>query len=613
MDISKTVADLRQRIPFLTPRISGERKLEIIPLDPVAAAAIEKNNYLLKYANVVTSQDGEDGVLAEIFRRMGIGRGWCVEFGAWDGKADSNVWDMVHNQGWKAVYIEPDKGAFDTLVESCKGLQDIYSFNEMVSWEGDNTLDKILARTPIPSDFEFLAIDVDGNDFYIWRAFVKYRPRVVMIEFNSFVAPDIYFVKPAEEETKASATLLAVYQLGKSKGYELICAVGGNAIFVRKEDFATFGIEDNRPASMFQARWETKMFQGYDGTLFLTGNRRLVWRHQLDTAGKLNHLEMSDADIQVLPAGLRVFRPRLSFKNAFLEEHAGKLDRSRAPSNSLLEYQSNLCSECGEDGILEYIFKALQINSGYCVDVGAFDGTTFSNTRALISGKKWRGTLIERDQFAFVSLQSLYSGTAGVTTLCEEVSTRGQKSLDALLRKVGAPTRFDFLCIDIEGNDYNIWAALRRYQPAVVMVDFNPSVPNDVLFAQEDSSEVHHGASLRAFIELGRLKGYELAAVTTWNAIFVRNEFFPFLGVSDNSIDKMYYPVFETKVFHSINCYVSTTGCDRLMRHDYPIDPERLQPVPPDVRRISFMAGKNMSSHRSTFFDPRFESWNDEG
>ena len=54
MDISKTVADLRQRIPFLTPRISGERKLEIIPLDPVAAAAIEKNNYLLKYAEVVT-------------------------------------------------------------------------------------------------------------------------------------------------------------------------------------------------------------------------------------------------------------------------------------------------------------------------------------------------------------------------------------------------------------------------------------------------------------------------------------------------------------------------------------------------------------------------------
>jgi hypothetical protein len=52
----------------------------------------QRNNHLLRYAKVVTSQDGEDGVIDEIMRRLGIAKGWCVEFGAYDGKTDANVW-----------------------------------------------------------------------------------------------------------------------------------------------------------------------------------------------------------------------------------------------------------------------------------------------------------------------------------------------------------------------------------------------------------------------------------------------------------------------------------------------------------------------------------------
>jgi hypothetical protein len=134
------------------------------------------------------------------------------------------------------------------------------------------------------------------------------------------------------------------------------------------------------------------------------------------------------------------------------------------------------------------------------------------------------------------------------------------------------------------------------------MVDFNPSVPNDVLFAQEDSSEVNHGASLRAFIELGKSKGYELVAVTTWNAIFVREDFFHVLGIHNNSIDKMYYPVFETKIFQSISGYLTTTGCNRLVRHNYVFDPEQIQPLPPNIRVLPFTTG-NLGELKSTFFE----------
>src|SRR6185437_11729185 len=77
--------------------LDGRRRLEYAPLDLPPAAEIATNNYLGRFAKTVTSQDGEDGVLAEIFARLKIERGWCVEFGAWDGKFHSNTWDLVHN------------------------------------------------------------------------------------------------------------------------------------------------------------------------------------------------------------------------------------------------------------------------------------------------------------------------------------------------------------------------------------------------------------------------------------------------------------------------------------------------------------------------------------
>ena len=134
------------------------------------------------------------------------------------------------------------------------------------------------------------------------------------------------------------------------------------------------------------------------------------------------------------------------------------------------------------------------------------------------------------------------------------------------------------------------------------MIDFNPTIPNDVLFVQEDSDLKNDGASLSALIELGHALGYELAAATTWNAIFVRRELFGKLEIENNSIDKMYYPIFEMRVFWSINCYLHVSGCDRLVRHNYVFDPEQIQPIPANIRTIPYAKGLG-SDPRSTFFD----------
>jgi hypothetical protein len=598
----KQVGEIAEASGRVFCTLDGVRRLELAPLDVPPAAAIAANNYLARSARVVTSQDGEDGVLAEVFARLKIERGWCVEFGAWDGKFHSNTWDLVHNRGWKAVYVEPHSRAYEQLQQNCAGLTSVYCFNEFVNVEGDGSLEAILSRVPIPTDFELLVIDIDGNDYFIWRAFEKYRPKVVMIEFNPFMPADISFYKWNDDKGQASASLTAVCDLARTKDYELVCAIGGNAIFVRRELFDRFGISDNRPAAMFRPLADTKLFQGYDGSLYLAGNRKLIWRHQINREGKLDHVEVSDADIQVLPEGLRVFRPRLSFRNDFLDRCAGKIDRARVPSNRLLKFQHSVTSENGEDGILRHIFDCVGATAKFCVEVGAYDGRTFSNTWSLINEHGWSGLLVEKDVEAFEALKGRYQQNANVEVVHQQATTKGETSLGRILHRGRVPRTFDFLCIDVEGNDYNLWASLEVFEPRVVMVDFNPTISNDVIFAQEDGPAVNIGASLRAFIELAHVKGYELAAVTTWNAIFVRRELIAPLGLRDNAIENMYYPVLETRIFQSIDSYLSVTGCDRLIRHDYVFDPDFLQALPLNVRVLPFVTG-NLGELKSTFYD----------
>jgi len=577
-------------------------------LSTEAAAEIAGNNALANHARVVTSQDGEDGVLEEVLRRIGVDKGWCVEFGAWDGYFHSNTWNLIRNRQWGAVLIEPIRSAYERLVETYKGCPDVYHFNEGVDVAGPSSLDAILGRTPIPVEFDLLIVDIDGNDLHVWRAFQKYRPKVVMLEFNPFIPHDVRFIKGLDEKGAASASLLADCEVAREKGYELVCVVGGNAVFVRSDYFGLFGITDNRPSAMFRSRYETKIFQGYDGTLFLAGNRKLIWLHQIDQSGKLEHVEMADADIQVLPRALRVFRPRLSYSNPYLDEHAGRLDMSRVPSNRLLTFQRNVTSECGEDGILGEIFNKLGISKGCCVDVGAHDGKAFSCTWPLLNAQGWRGVLIEKDDDAFPALRAAYQGQAGVQVLKVEITTAGASTLDAVLHDAGVAERFDFLCIDVEGNDYHLWNSLRAFRPRVVMVDFNPSISNDVIFVQEDDPEVNYGSSLRAFIELAAEKGYALAAVTTWNAIFVERSRLSQLGITDNDIDRMYYPIFEMKLFQSIDSSLRISGCDRLVRHNYVFEPEQIQAVPKNVRNPPPKPPKvgqteKLGAVQSVFFD----------
>ena len=236
------------------------------------------NRWLLEHAANVTSQNGEDGIIAKILEVIGTPCGWCVEFGAWDGRYLSNTHNLIANRGFFAVMIEGSAKRFRDLEAAFKGNSKVYPVNAFVGFTEADGLDAILARTPIPEDFDVLSIDIYGNDYHFLNAVTRYRPRVVVIEYNPTIPTAIDFVQPPDLSINQGASITALNRLAAQKGYELVAVTTHNCLFVRRDYFAAFGIENNAVASLrADESMVTYIFNGFDGTVFIRGYGALGW------------------------------------------------------------------------------------------------------------------------------------------------------------------------------------------------------------------------------------------------------------------------------------------------------------------------------------------------
>jgi hypothetical protein len=256
-----------------------------------------------EHARDVYSQNGEDGILERIFDLLGVTQGWCVEFGAWDGVHLSNTRHLIEHRGWNAVLIEASAHKFAELEENSRPFPGVTCVRRFVTFDPPDDLDGILVATPIPSDFELLSIDVDGNDFHIWESLRNYRPKIVVIEINPTMPNHVDFVQARDMSVQHGSSLAAMVRLGRQKGYELAAVTTSNAILARDDVFPSLGVTDNASDTLRPGHeHETSLLHLFDGTLALAGRTRHPW----------NGMELRDARVQILPALLRIYTPDAS-------------------------------------------------------------------------------------------------------------------------------------------------------------------------------------------------------------------------------------------------------------------------------------------------------------
>ena len=78
-----------------------------------------------KYKKNFYSQNGEDGIVLEILKRLKLNlrNKWCCEFGAWDGIHGSNTFNLIKKKNYNAVYIEGDIKRYQDLLKTKKNIK----------------------------------------------------------------------------------------------------------------------------------------------------------------------------------------------------------------------------------------------------------------------------------------------------------------------------------------------------------------------------------------------------------------------------------------------------------------------------------------------------------
>lgn len=194
---------------------------------------------LQRYALQVNSQNGEDGIIHEIFRRVETSDRVFAEVGVGDGTENNTA--FLLSQGWNGFWID-GSDAFLRTIKACDDLQSGCLKSSVSHVKRDNVAE-LFERLGVPKDLDLLSLDIDHNTFYIWEALHDFTPRVVVVEYNAAILPDVdWRAKYAEDRTwdgtqNFGASLKAFEKLGTQLGYSLVgCDFNGvNAFFVRAD------------------------------------------------------------------------------------------------------------------------------------------------------------------------------------------------------------------------------------------------------------------------------------------------------------------------------------------------------------------------------------------
>jgi hypothetical protein len=221
----------------LQAQFGGRQLIETLLAQP----ALDDPRRLERHGGKTYSQNDEDGIIAEIFRRIGAPHRTFVEFGCGDGLENNTA--CLISQGWRGLWM-------DGRDDNAAGIRKVYGyliehgllqFNQ-VFIDRDN-IDGLIAGAGLGAEIDLLSIDLDGNDYYIWEAIDAVSARVVVMEYNGkFIPPhDWCMIYDREYMWNTTdlmgASLAALARLGQAKGYQLVgCNItGANAFFVRRD------------------------------------------------------------------------------------------------------------------------------------------------------------------------------------------------------------------------------------------------------------------------------------------------------------------------------------------------------------------------------------------
>ena len=183
------------------------------------------------------SQNQEDGILWTLFEQVGTTCRRFVELGS--GASGGNAAMLAGEFGWTGLLVEGDKGKVEYAGRRFPRA------TAVCAWITPDTVNDLLRQHGYAGEVDLLSVDIDGNDYWVWKAITVCSPRVVMLEYNSMFGPDRAVSVPYDPKFSRrdhrfcyyGASLAAMTRLSASKGYRLVVVepTGVNAFFLRND------------------------------------------------------------------------------------------------------------------------------------------------------------------------------------------------------------------------------------------------------------------------------------------------------------------------------------------------------------------------------------------
>lgn len=200
----------------------------------------------------VFSQWGDDGIIQYLINKLEITNTIFIEFGVENYK-ESNTRFLLMNDNWSGLVIDGSKDNIEYIKnDPISWGFDLHATHAFITRENINKLISDFLDKGYDKEIGLLSIDIDGNDYWIWKEINVVNPIIVVVEYNAVFGDTNRWTIPYKEDFYRlegdssfqywGASLNALCHLAKEKGYSFVgCnSNGNNSYFIRNDKLASF-------------------------------------------------------------------------------------------------------------------------------------------------------------------------------------------------------------------------------------------------------------------------------------------------------------------------------------------------------------------------------------
>jgi len=192
----------------------------------------------------VFSQWGEDGIIQWLINNISISSEIFIEFGT-QNYLESDTRFLLMHDNWAGLIIDGSKENMDFVRQDPIYWQ--YNIKAVQQFITAENINDIFKENGVTGKIGLLSVDIDGNDYWVWKAIDCVEPDIVICEYNPRFGKERAVTIPYDATWTRfkvhhsgiyyGASIKALTQLANEKGYALVAGNkhAANLFFVKRE------------------------------------------------------------------------------------------------------------------------------------------------------------------------------------------------------------------------------------------------------------------------------------------------------------------------------------------------------------------------------------------